>query len=89
MPVSEQHQQVDAVPAEHPIETARQALAMGCYLSFAGNATYPKLRDLLAVAAAVPADRLLLQAFGTSEPADASDPADPTNRRVVVTWRLL
>ena len=43
------------------LETARRALGMGCYLSFAGNATYPKLRDLLAVAAAIPADRLLLE----------------------------
>ncbi len=43
------------------LETARRALALGCYLSFAGNATYPKLRDLLAVAAAVPDDRLLLE----------------------------
>jgi len=43
------------------LDTARAALAMGCYLSFAGNATYPKLRDVLAVAAAIPADRLLLE----------------------------
>jgi TatD DNase family protein len=34
---------------------------MGCYISFAGNVTYPKLRDLLAVAADVPDDRLLLE----------------------------
>jgi len=43
------------------LETAQRALALGCYLSFAGNATYPKLRDLLAVAAVVPAERLLLE----------------------------
>jgi len=43
------------------LATARRALALGCYLSFAGNATYPKLRGLLAVAAAIPADRLLLE----------------------------
>ena len=43
------------------LATAQRALALGCYLSFAGNATYPKLRDLLAVAAAIPADRLLLE----------------------------
>ena len=41
------------------------------------------------VARGIPADRLLLQAFGTSSPADSSNPADPANRRVVVTWRLL
>jgi TatD DNase family protein len=34
---------------------------MGCYISFAGNVTYPKLRDLLAVAADVPDDRVLLE----------------------------
>ncbi len=43
------------------VATAQRALAMGCYLSFAGNATYPKLRGLLAVAAVIPADRLLLE----------------------------
>ena len=37
----------------------------------------------------IPADRLLLQAFGTSEPAVASDGAAPENRRVTVTWRVL
>ncbi len=41
------------------------------------------------VARGIPADRLLLQALGTSDPADSSDPTAPANRRVVVTWRLL
>lgn len=41
------------------------------------------------VARGIPADRLLLQAFGTSDPANASDPNAAANRRVVVTWRLL
>ena len=41
------------------------------------------------VARGIPADRLLLQALGASDPADSSDPAAPENRRVVVTWRLL
>lgn len=41
--------------------TARRAVAMGCYVSFAGNATYPKLQEVLAVAAEVPAERLLLE----------------------------
>ena len=41
------------------------------------------------VARGIPADRLLLQAFGTSDPADTSDPTAAANRRVVVTWRLL
>ena len=41
------------------------------------------------VARGIPANRLLLQALGTSEPvqATASQPVD--NRRVTVTWRLL
>lgn len=41
--------------------TASAAVNMGCYISFAGNATYPKLSDVLSVAAAVPADRLLVE----------------------------
>ena len=41
------------------------------------------------VARGIPADRLLLQAFGTSDPADPADPSAAANRRVVVTWRLL
>jgi OOP family OmpA-OmpF porin len=41
------------------------------------------------VARGIPADRLLLQALGTSDPANSSDPTAPANRRVVVTWRLL
>jgi TatD DNase family protein len=43
------------------LATARAAVALGCYISFAGNVTYPKGRDLLAVAADVPDDRLLLE----------------------------
>jgi OOP family OmpA-OmpF porin len=41
------------------------------------------------VARGIPADRLLIQAFGSSELANSSDPQAPENRRVVVTWRLL
>ncbi|MBE7213103.1 MAG: OmpA family protein [Gluconacetobacter diazotrophicus] len=37
----------------------------------------------------IPADRLLLRAYGTSDPAKVDQPADAENRRVVVTWRLL
>ena len=43
------------------LATARDAIAIGCYISFAGNTTYPKLRDVLSVAAEVPSDRLLLE----------------------------
>lgn len=42
-------------------ETARRAVALGCYVSFAGNATYPKLRALLDVAAEIPSERLLVE----------------------------
>lgn len=41
------------------------------------------------VARGIPADRLLIQAFGSSELANSSDPQAAENRRVVVTWRLL
>ncbi len=41
------------------------------------------------VARGIPADRLLLQAFGASDPVDPADPTAAANRRVVVTWRLL
>ena len=37
------------------------ALERGYYVSFAGNATYPKAQDLRAAAAAVPADRILVE----------------------------
>lgn len=41
------------------------------------------------VARGIPADKLLLQALGTSEPVDGADPTSPQNRSVVITWRLL
>ena len=40
------------------------------------------------VARGIPADRLLLQAYGTSEPVSNNDKA-ADNRRVVVSWRIL
>ena len=41
--------------------TARQCLDLGLHLSFSGMATYKKNRELLAVAADCPADRLLVE----------------------------
>jgi OOP family OmpA-OmpF porin len=41
------------------------------------------------VARGIPADRLLLQALGESDPADDNDPNAAANRRVTITWRLL
>lgn len=40
---------------------AERALAIGFLISFAGNATYPSANELRAVAAAVPADRILVE----------------------------
>lgn len=42
-------------------EDARRALAIGFYLSFAGNVTYPKSALMQAVAATAPADRILVE----------------------------
>ncbi len=41
------------------------------------------------IARGIPADRLLIQAFGDSDPADAKYPLAAVNRRVVIQWRLL
>ena len=41
------------------------------------------------VARGIPANRLLIQALGESDPANATDPLAPENRRVIITWRLL
>ncbi len=43
------------------VATARAAVELGCYISFAGNCTYPKLRAVLEAAATVPTDRLLIE----------------------------
>ncbi len=37
----------------------------------------------------IPADRLLIQALGETDLANASDPYAAENRRVTITWRLL
>jgi TatD DNase family protein len=42
-------------------DMAERALSLGCYLSFAGNVTFPKATQLREVAALVPSDRLLLE----------------------------
>ena len=43
------------------IETARECVARGWFLSFAGNITYPKNVHIRAVAADVPLDRILVE----------------------------
>jgi TatD DNase family protein len=40
---------------------ADECLAMGLYISFAGMVTYKKSADLRAIAASVPADRILVE----------------------------
>ena len=42
-------------------DDARRALAIGFYLSFAGNVTYSKSSGIQAVAASAPADRILME----------------------------
>jgi TatD DNase family protein len=42
-------------------EDAQRALAIGFYLSFAGNVTYPKSTSIQQVAASAPADRILVE----------------------------
>jgi TatD DNase family protein len=42
-------------------ELARQAVAMGGYVSFSGILTFPKSPELRAIAAELPADRLLVE----------------------------
>jgi TatD DNase family protein len=42
-------------------DQAARSLAAGFYLSFAGNVTYPKSTTIQAVAAAAPADRILVE----------------------------
>jgi OOP family OmpA-OmpF porin len=41
------------------------------------------------VARGIPANRLLIQALGESDPANTADPLAAENRRVTITWRLL
>lgn len=41
------------------------------------------------VARGIPADRMVISAYGVSKPIDAQDPKSLANRRVVITWRLL
>lgn len=43
------------------LATAEAALGLGCYISFAGNVTFPRSDALREVAARVPIDRLLVE----------------------------
>ena len=37
----------------------------------------------------IPADRMVIRAYGVAKPVDATDPNGPANRQVVITWHLL
>lgn len=41
------------------------------------------------IARGIPADQIMLRAYGQSDPVDKANPADATNRRVLVTWDLM
>lgn len=36
----------------------------------------------------IPPSRIQLRAYGASDPVDPANPAAPSNRRVIVTWRM-
>ncbi len=52
-------------------ELAREAVRLGCYVSFSGILTFKKSEDLRAIAAALPEDRILVE---TDAPYLAPDP---------------
>lgn len=41
------------------------------------------------IARGIPANQILLRAFGQSDPVDKADPTSADNRRVLVTWDLM
>ena len=43
------------------VETARQCIELGVYISFAGMVTFKKSDELRAVAASIPDDRILIE----------------------------
>ena len=61
-------------------EQAQQFLALGMHISFAGMLTYKKSHDLRAVAATIPADRLLVETdspYLSPEPHRGQRPNEP------------
>jgi TatD DNase family protein len=66
-------------------DLAAECLAMGLYVSFAGNVSYTnkKFADLRAVAASIPADRLLLE---TDSPYLIPHPLRGREKRNEPTW---
>lgn len=41
------------------------------------------------IARGIPANQIMLRAYGQSDPVDKANPADAANRRVLVTWDLM
>lgn len=71
-------------------DQARQFLDLGLYISFAGMVTYKKSDDLRAVAATIPADRILVETdspYLSPEPFRGKRPNEPA--RVVHTAECL
>ena len=71
------------------LATAQECLQMGMYISFAGMVTFKKSQDIRQVAAAIPADRILIE---TDSPYLSPEPLrgkrnEPAN--VIHTARLL
>jgi TatD DNase family protein len=72
------------------IETAKQCLDLGLYISFAGMVTFKKSEDLQAVAREIPEDRLLVETdspYLSPEPLRGKRPNEPA--RVQHTLRFL
>lgn len=71
------------------MDMARRALDLGLDLSFAGNVTYPKARELRQVVAMVPLDRLLLE---TDSPVLAPQPRRGKRNEpayIISTWNAV
>jgi len=67
-------------------DTARQALDLGLYLSFAGPVTYPNAKKLPALVARLPLDRLLLETDAPCMPPHpyrSSKRSEPAHVRVI------
>jgi len=64
------------------LSTAKRCLELGLYISFAGMVTFKKSEDLRAVAAQIPADRILIETdspYLTPEPHRGRRPNTPSN----------
>ncbi len=79
----------------------RDAHALVMFVSGHANASGQEYSNLLLsarraqaakialTARGIPADRMVIRAYGVANPVDTTDPNAPENRQVVITWRLL